>query len=193
MENLPESLLFWFCYVLCCLFGLFFSCENNNNRIILQEHLQNSILALNPIRAKSTITHYNINQTYSFPSGDIQFLVLNKSLRSFRVLRMSRVNFEQFCNLLQGIFIQIQQNTERGSALQNLISSRDHQCETSDGEKQHVNKIYQPEYSKYKEQVSHFRLEEKVVPFHIIKKYNDTDCDKKQNYENTLFHYESMR
>lgn len=132
------------CYVV-CLFG--FLCENNNNRIILQEHLQNnSILASNPIRTKSTITHYNINLTCSFPSGDIQFLVLNKSLRSFRVLRMPRVNFEQFCNFLQGILIQIQQNTERGSALGYLTSPKDHQYETSDGEKQHVNKICQPEY-----------------------------------------------
>lgn len=104
----------------------------------------NSILPSNPIRTKSTITHYNINLTCSFPSGDIQFLVLNKSLRSFRVLRMPRVNFEQFCNFLQGILIQIQQNTERGSALGYLTSPKDHQYETSDGEKQHVNKICQP-------------------------------------------------
>lgn len=58
---------------------------------------------------------------------------------------MPRVNFEQFCNLLQGILIQIQQNTGRGSALGYLTSSKDHQCETSGGEKQHVNKICQPE------------------------------------------------
>lgn len=131
------------CYAV-CLVG-FLCGNNNNNRIILQEHLQNnSILVSNPIRTKSTITDYNINLTCSFPSGDIQFLVLNKSLRSFRVLRMPRVNFEQFCNLLRGILIQIQQNTERGSALGYLTSSKDHQCETSDGEKQHVNKICQP-------------------------------------------------
>lgn len=104
----------------------------------------NSVLASNPIRTKSTITHYNIKLTCSFPLGDIQFLALNKSLRSFRVLRMPRVNFEQFCNLLQGNLIQIQQNTERGSALGHLTSSKDHQYEISDGEKQDVNKICQP-------------------------------------------------
>lgn len=55
---------------------------------------------------------------------------------------MPRVNFEQFCNLLQGILIQIQQNTRRGSALEYLIFSKDHhRCEASDGEKQHVNKM----------------------------------------------------
>lgn len=57
---------------------------------------------------------------------------------------MPRVNFEQFCNLLQGSLIQIQQNTERGSALGHLTSSKDHQYETSDEEKQVVNKICQP-------------------------------------------------
>lgn len=57
---------------------------------------------------------------------------------------MPGVNFEQFCNLLQGSLIQIQQNTGRGSALGHLTSSEDHQDETSDGEKQDVNKICQP-------------------------------------------------
>lgn len=57
---------------------------------------------------------------------------------------MPRVNFEQFRNLLQGSLIQIQQNTERDSALGHLTSSKDHQYETSDGEKQDVNKICQP-------------------------------------------------
>lgn len=143
--------------------------------------MQNSsILASNPIRTKSTITHYNINLTCSFPSGDIQFLVLNKSLRSFRVLRMPRVNFEQFCNLLQGILIQIQQNTERGSALGYLKgSSKDHQCETSGGEKQHVNKIRQSKNMVKSKNSSPLRKEKLCF---TLSGHITIHCDRKQNY-----------
>lgn len=54
---------------------------------------------------------------------------------------MPGVNFEQLCNLLWGVLIQIQQNTEKENALGAISFLQGHQYKIPDGEKEDVNNI----------------------------------------------------